>query len=138
LETHIEGLAYIGVYVGHKCNLFSDGFDAKALVTAAQRRWNHIGEYSWQIPTTLSEEIMVELSGEARMDVVAGPIDVTTESTVDALMELQQQPVFVPPAQRARTTSASEGVYTPAYLNQEVSNNHSGNLSIADFRDAGK
>jgi hypothetical protein len=84
LEAHIEGLAYIGVYVGHKCHLFCDGFDAKALVAAAQKRWNHIGEYRCQIPPTLSKAITVELSREAKMDITAGPIDVTIESTVDA------------------------------------------------------
>jgi len=61
------------VYIGfYKCNLFSDGFNAKEVVAAAQSRWNHAGEYSLHIPCTLSKAITAELSGEARMDVIAG------------------------------------------------------------------
>jgi len=73
LEAHIKELAYIGVYIGfHKCKLFSRGFNAKTVVAAAQSRWNHDGESSLQIPPTLSEAITAELSGETKVDVIAG------------------------------------------------------------------
>jgi len=131
LKTHIEGLAYIGIYVGHKCELFSSGFDAKALVTAAQKRWNYTGEYRWQIPPRISEAMTAELSWDSGTVIATGLTEATTELAADTIMELPHQHLLIAPAQEVPTIPVSDGVYTTACLTQTgisapSSNNHSG------------
>lgn len=69
----MEGLAYLGTYIGHICHLFTSPVDSRALVAAAQRRWDRHGGYTWQVPPKLSRNLTAELSGETNLDAATGP-----------------------------------------------------------------
>ena len=47
--------------------------DSRALVAAAQRRWDQRGDYTWQIPPKLSRSLTAELNNETNLDAATGP-----------------------------------------------------------------
>jgi len=44
--------------------------DSRALLEAAERRWDHHGSYTWHIPPVLAKKLTTELTGEPCTDAV--------------------------------------------------------------------
>lgn len=60
----------MGTYLGHETELFNSQVDSRALLEAAERRWDHDGGYTWQIPNSLAKKLTMELTGEPFSDII--------------------------------------------------------------------
>ena len=69
-RTFIGALAHVVTYLGSEIELFNSHVDSRALLEAAERRWDHHGNYSWQIPPSLAKKLTIELTGEPRADIM--------------------------------------------------------------------
>jgi hypothetical protein len=52
----------MGTYLGHVTHLLNSSIDYRALLDAADRRWDNEGSYSWLLPCSLVEKLQAELS----------------------------------------------------------------------------
>jgi hypothetical protein len=56
-EAFIDALAHVAMYIGHQTSLFPATVNSSAIVSAAQRRWDQKGKYSWHISDKLSRTL---------------------------------------------------------------------------------
>jgi hypothetical protein len=111
IRTFIRALAHIGTYLGEVTQLFDSVGGSRALLDAAERRWDNHGSYKWQLPPLLAKELQVELASE-------GAWNVTADSNMQEGMN--EQCLNVHPGLESRHATCENTTRSMIHLNGEL------------------